>query len=227
MSSGLLYLTPKDFVILQNDQGHHLTNRIKGISMVMYYSRTCVFCETLIPIFKTLPGRVQGVHFAMANVSADEKRLEKMAGATKTPIKYVPYIVFYVNGEYFMEYRGAKTADGMARAAFEVSTKATSGQDFTTGRACTSKTTGLAGYCTGDDNWEDETCMTYGEVCGQGSKQSKAQPTCMTYGEICGVGQSQPPQPSPQMPGYIGPQQMMPVAPGTSMGVQPQFQRRQ
>lgn len=223
MSSGLLYLAPKDFLIKQSDKGYHLTHRIAGVSMVMYYSRTCKFCETLIPIFKTLPGRVQGVHFAMANASADEKRLEKMAEATVTPIRYVPFIVFYINGEYYMEYRGPKNAESMARAAYEVATKATTGQDFTTGRVCTSNTTGLAGYCAGDDNWEDETCMTYAEVYNQEQKAPARQKTCMTYGECYGLPGQQQQQ---QMPGHMGPQQMMSHAPGP-MGTQPQFQRRQ
>lgn len=189
-SSGLLYLTPREFMIKQTEKGYSLCHRLKGVSMVLFYSKTCKYCENLIPGFKTLPGKVQGVYFAMANVSADNKRLEQMAGATLTPIQYVPYIVFYVNGEYFMEYRGPKTVDSMARAAYEIANKAHHGQNFTTGKVCTSTSTGLAGYCVGEDNWEDDVCMTYGEVYNNAPAPAEKHKSCMTYEECYGRPQA-------------------------------------
>lgn len=229
MSSSLLYLTPKDFVIKQSEKGYSLTHRINGVSMVLFYSKTCHFCDNLIPMYKTLPGKVQGIHFAMANVSADEKRLEKMAEATVTPIRYVPYIVFYINGEYYMEYRGPKTVDSLARAAYEISTRAISGKDFSTGKICTSTSTGLAGYCVGDDNWEEDVCMTYGEIYNQGSGKVTKQSACMTYGECYNVTSqtpSNPPQPYGMHMGQsMGPQQMMQNQPSIQTP-NPSFQRR-
>ncbi len=220
--SGLMFLTPRDFVVKQNSDGqYHLTHRLNGISVVLFYSRSCKHCDALIPIFRKLPGLVQGVSFAMANVNTDNNKLIQMASVTTTKIHYTPYIVVYVNGVYFLEYRGEKTVEAIARAAWEISSKATSGQSFSSGRICTSKTSGLDGYCDGDNNWDDETCMTFEEVYSTGeSKKASKEKNCLTYAECYGSScqTARPAAPTAM--------QYMAVPPSPGMGVQPYSQRR-
>lgn len=178
MSQGLIILAAEDFSIKQTEHGPQLHHRINGISLILFYSKSCNFCQTLIPVFKELPGKVHGVHFGMANVSANEMRLQQKAEGTASKITYVPYLVVYINGAPYMEYRGPKNLESMAKFVYEVSMKINSGQDFSFGKVCTNQKSSLPGYCAGGVGEEDEdVCyMTYNEAyTGQPDKPAGGQ----------------------------------------------------
>lgn len=103
--SGLLFLTNEDFSIQRGTKGDILCHNISGFSLILFYSTHCEFCKALIPIFKRLPGTIGGCQFGMINVSTNKNTVE-MSQNTISPIKYVPYIVLYINGKPFMSYKG-------------------------------------------------------------------------------------------------------------------------
>lgn len=195
--SGLFYLTHREFSLqaAQASQGtlpqggkqaYDLVHRLPGISMVFFYSKSCSFCNTLKPIFSSLAGKISGVHFALANVSADNMRLQQMSEASVTPIKYVPLLTVYVNGQHYMEYRGPKTAEGMARAIYEISQKVQTGKDFATGKVCEAPS-GAAGYCVdGTDGDEDVCYFTFDEAYNGKNISDSGKGTHMTYAEVYG-----------------------------------------
>lgn len=101
--SGLLFLSARDFNVQRGTKGPILCNVIKGYSLVMFYSTHCRKCQTLIPIFKQLPGTINGCQFGMINIGNNKQCIE-MAKQTITPIQYVPLIILYINGKPFMRY---------------------------------------------------------------------------------------------------------------------------
>jgi thioredoxin-like negative regulator of GroEL len=103
--SGLLFLTSDDFNVSKGTRGNILCNLIHGYSLILFYSPQCPHCQKLIPIFRKLPGTINGCQFGMVNVSTNKKCVD-MSSATIAPIEYVPYIVFYVNGRPYMNYKG-------------------------------------------------------------------------------------------------------------------------
>ena len=103
--SNLLFLSASDFNIKQGTKGLLLCHEMQHVSLVLFYSPRCSYCAHLIPIFKSLPKVVSGCQFAMINVSLN-KNVVDMSHQTVAPIKYVPYIVLYVNGSPYLEYKG-------------------------------------------------------------------------------------------------------------------------
>lgn len=128
--SGLLYFCSDDFNIAKGSKGDILCHGVQGISLLLFYSTDCVHCQTLIPMFKTLPGTIGGCQFGMLNVSNNKKCII-MSNSTVAPIKYVPYIILYVNGRPFMKYNGPHDPGEIARFVIEVSKKLQSKQKFT------------------------------------------------------------------------------------------------
>lgn len=169
MSRGLYLLSAREFYIKQTENGPQLHHRIPGISLILFYAKSCEFCQTLIPQYKTLPDIVQGVHFGMANVSANEMRIKQMSEATSSKITYVPLLIIYVHGVPFMEYRGPKNKDSIAKFVYEVAAKVNSGQDFSFGKVCNNPKSTIPGYCAGGlegDNQDDVCMLTYEEAYG-------------------------------------------------------------
>ena len=184
--SSLFLLSAREFSIKNTEQqGPQLHTRIPGVSLVLFYSKSCSFCQTLIPIFKNLPSKVNGVHFAMANISADGGRLQKMSEATQSKFTYVPLLVLYVNGVPYMEYKGPKTLENMAKFVFEVSQKLEKNQDFSFGRVCKNPNSNIPGYCAGQNEQDDDVCfLTYDEA--YGNKPVGKSSDSYTYAEVYG-----------------------------------------
>lgn len=127
--SALLFLTEDDFNVSQGQKGSLLCTNINGYSIVLYYSTQCVHCHALVPIFKSLVGTVTNCQFAMVNVST-QKRVAIMSQSTITPIKFVPYIVFYVKGRPFMKYNGPYDGGEIRRFIVEITKNLQSRQKF-------------------------------------------------------------------------------------------------
>jgi len=148
--SGLLFLTSKDF----NLRNQLLCNNIPGMSLVMFYSTECVHCQKLIPIIKTLPNIVNGCQFAIINVSKN-RQIVGMSQKSKSPIKYVPYIILYVNGQPFMRYDGPQKMNEIRKFIFEVHNTIKHKQKFAKQeqkeekKSNASKTNGIPAYTIG------------------------------------------------------------------------------
>ena len=121
--SGLLFLTTDDFSIQRGVKGPIMCiNNMQGFSVILFYSTECQHCQSLIPIFKRLPGSVGGCQFGMINVSHN-KHSVIMSRNTIAPIKVVPYIVLYINGKPHMRYNGPYVAEEIGRFIVEVAKK--------------------------------------------------------------------------------------------------------
>jgi thioredoxin-like negative regulator of GroEL len=118
--SGLLFLSSEDFKIIKGTKGNIMCTSLPGISLILFYSTQCSHCQSLIPIFKTLPGTVSGCQFGMINVSHN-KNCVIMSRDTIAPIKVVPYIILYCHGKPYMRYQGPQDVKEIARFILEVS----------------------------------------------------------------------------------------------------------
>ena len=107
-----------------------MCHSIPGMSLILFYSTQCEFCQKLIPIFKFLPGTLGGCQFGMINVSTNRECV-KMSQGTIAPITYVPYIVLFMGGKPFMKYQGPYDANEIKRFVFEVAQKMKNKQKFT------------------------------------------------------------------------------------------------
>lgn len=127
--SGLHFLTSDDFQIQRGSKGQILCTTLQGFSLILFYSTQCEYCQSLIPIFKKLPGSIGGCQFGMINVSHN-KNCILMSRETIAPINEVPYIVLYVHGKPYMRYRGPHDPNEIGRFIIEVSQKVQSNQNF-------------------------------------------------------------------------------------------------
>lgn len=117
--SGLLFLTSEDFNLQRGNKGNIMCTNLQGFSLILFYSTECVHCQSLIPIFKGMPGSVGGCQFGMINVSHN-KQCVMMSRETIAPIKVVPYIILYINGKPHMRYNGPYIAEEIGRFIVEV-----------------------------------------------------------------------------------------------------------
>lgn len=129
MSAGLLFLTSEDFNIQKGNKGDILCSNIPGFSLILYYSTHCPHCQTLIPIFKKLPGTINGCQFGMINISTN-RRVAEMSQTTIAPIKYVPFVVLYVNGKPFMIYKGPHDEGEIRKFVVEIANNIQKRQQF-------------------------------------------------------------------------------------------------
>lgn len=127
--SGLLFLSTEDFTIVKGSKGNIMCHGIPGFSLILFYSTQCVHCQSLIPIFKRLPGTIGGCQFGMINVSSN-KGCVKMSRETIAPINFVPYMALYINGKPFMRYNGPHDGGEIRRFVIEVANKVQSKQKF-------------------------------------------------------------------------------------------------
>lgn len=150
--SGLLFLTQDDFTIKNGTKGKLLCHSIKGISILFFYSTKCEYCQKFIPVYKTLPGNIKGCHFGMVNVSQNSK-LINMSRETISEIKYVPYIVLYVDGKPYVRYDGPYDAKEVAQFVMEINQRLNAREQFVTSNGPNDKIKqqekSIPAYCVG------------------------------------------------------------------------------
>lgn len=120
--SGLLFLQSNDFNVQNGTKGDILCNSIRGISLILFYSTKCEYCQILIPIFKRLPGSINGCQFGMINVT-NERDVVRMSSTTIAPIKYVPLIILFVGGKPFIRYDGPHDEQEIRKFLIDVTSK--------------------------------------------------------------------------------------------------------
>jgi thiol-disulfide isomerase/thioredoxin len=128
-----LFLRTDDFVVQKGPRGNILCNEIPGYSLILFYSTYCTSCQTIIPVFKKLPGTIEGCQFGMLNVSTNKGCIEK-SNKTITPIKYVPYIVLYIDGQPYMSYKGPEKVEEIRRFILDIHKSFQKKQTFTSER---------------------------------------------------------------------------------------------
>ena len=127
--SGLLFLTSDDFQLQRGTKGNILCTNIQGFSLILFYSTQCGHCQTLLPVFKRLPGSVGGCQFGMINVSHNKKCI-LLSRESIDPIREVPYVVLYIQGKPYMRYKGPHDTKEIGRFIVEVSQKVQNNQSF-------------------------------------------------------------------------------------------------
>lgn len=137
--SGLLFLQSADFTVQNGLKGDILCNSIRGISLILFYSTKCEHCQTLIPIFKRLPGTIGGCQFGMINVTM-ERDVVRMSSQTIAPIKYVPLVILFVNGKPFIRYDGPHDENEIRKFLVEVTSKLQTKDKFSSDRVKEGKT---------------------------------------------------------------------------------------
>ena len=128
--SGLLFLACDDFKQIQGNRGNIMCTDIQGFSLILFYSTQCTFCQTMIPIFRKLPGTISGCQFGMINVSKN-KEIVRTSKDTIAPITYVPYIILYHNGRPYMRYDGPANQNDIQNFIVEVANSLQTRQSFT------------------------------------------------------------------------------------------------
>ena len=105
--SGILFLGNDDFTVRQGEKGAllSLTYESPGLTLVLFYSKECKYCDSLINKFKQLPQHIHGCNFAMVNINRNMQVVEK-AKSTICNITYVPDIILFVDGNPFVRYDG-------------------------------------------------------------------------------------------------------------------------
>lgn len=127
--SGLLFLSSEDFSVEKGQKGPVLVNGIPGFSLILFYSTHCTHCQSLIPIFKSLPGTIGGCQFGMINISSNRPVVD-MSQETISPIKFVPLIILYIQGKPFMMYKGPYDQGEITRFVVEIAKNVQQKQQF-------------------------------------------------------------------------------------------------
>lgn len=100
------YLSDANF----SARGNTMNINMGGIVFVMFKTNTCPISQAFTPIFeRELPSREQRISFAIANVD-HFRNIVTMSQPTNTPIKSVPTLILYINGNPVARYKGEKTA---------------------------------------------------------------------------------------------------------------------
>jgi len=176
--SGPLFLTSEDFSVQKGAKGDIVCHNIPGLSVILFYSTFCDYCQNFIPIFKKIPGTIGGCQFGMTNVSTN-KAVVEMSRNTVSQIKYVPYIVLYVNGKPFMSYKGPPDENEIRRFVMEVANNIQKKQQFSkekvkedTGGTMIPKYTLGIPLCGGKD--QDVCYLTYDSTGYQSQKKQSS-----------------------------------------------------
>lgn len=104
--SGILFLGSDDFCVRAGENGNMLClSGWKGLTLIMFYSKECKFCDNLILKFKQLPTIVNGCKFGMVCVNRNMDVVEKSKN-TISPIEYVPDVILFVDGIPYIRYDG-------------------------------------------------------------------------------------------------------------------------
>ena len=128
--AGLLFLGNDDFNIARGTNGSILCNTLSGFSLILFYSTQCKHCNVLIPIFKRLPGSINGCQFGMVNINI-HKELIKKSKNTILPITYVPLVILFISGKPYMIYKGPHDGNEIKRFIVEVYNTVNTKQKFT------------------------------------------------------------------------------------------------
>lgn len=120
--NGQLYITSDDFTVQRTVKGQLMCTTIPGISLLLFYSKSCKYCHGLIPIFRHLPGTIANCQFGIIDVGRFSECV-RMSQDTIAPIKEVPYMLLYLDGKPFMRYKGPYNPEEIIKFVRDVSNK--------------------------------------------------------------------------------------------------------
>ena len=105
------YLKTQDFYIDNGKKGKVLCTTQKDIVFCFFHldGNQCENCKEMVPEFLKLPNLVPQINYALVDLSKYPEIAKKTA-VTIAPIKYVPYLIVFVNNRPFLRYDGGKTS---------------------------------------------------------------------------------------------------------------------
>lgn len=127
--NGLLFLGSEDFQLQTGTKGKVMCHGIPGFSLILFYSPKCEHCQTLLPIFKNLPGSLGGCQFGVVNVHVNKECIQ-LSRESMAPIEYVPYVMLYIDGMPFMIYKGPRAAESIKHFILDVANNVQKKQKF-------------------------------------------------------------------------------------------------
>lgn len=106
--SALHFLKSSDYHIGTNREGDKvLAHRIKGYSVILFYSNLESVSSQIKTIFMQLAGSIGGCIFGVTNIQ-HAANCQRMSTKTITPIDSVPIIMFYSDGIPHVKYNSSK-----------------------------------------------------------------------------------------------------------------------
>ena len=108
----LVHLNSANFHINYNKRGDEvLCTNIPRFSIILFYTKKCIYCRDLLPKFKQLPMILKGCVYCLCDVGKN-KNIPNMASGMK--IRGVPYIVLYSDGKPIKQYTGEREVQPIA-----------------------------------------------------------------------------------------------------------------
>jgi thioredoxin-like negative regulator of GroEL len=131
--SAILFLNKNDFVIKNGDKGKILCFRSehKGLTLVLFYSVDCQYCDEFMKHFKQMPNIMSGCGFAIININKNME-IVQMSKNTIAPITYVPDVILYVDGYPFIRYDGPANVESIQKFLVDIYQKLQQKTQFAT-----------------------------------------------------------------------------------------------
>lgn len=113
-------LDNKDFII----EGNILKPKLSGDSLILFFGKNCIHCPLLKESFKELEKHIGDTNIQLGIINLTlYKDVVHLSQATTTPIKYVPLILFYIDGIPYKEFSGNGTVENLINFIIEVQNK--------------------------------------------------------------------------------------------------------
>lgn len=100
------FLTDRDFFIDQGQKGKLLCTRRTDLSLVVFHTPACPYCETAKPILAKIADRWKNVLSVRSVNLTLYPSIVEMSNYTLAPLRSVPTIILYVNGRPYVMYEG-------------------------------------------------------------------------------------------------------------------------
>lgn len=82
------------------------------ISLVLFFTPDCEYCEELKEIFKILSQHIKSHYFCFCNLKLSSQVIQLSKEST-TPLQHVPYVLCYVNGKPYAKYEGERSVKSL------------------------------------------------------------------------------------------------------------------
>jgi thiol-disulfide isomerase/thioredoxin len=134
MEHSLIELSAESFKKIKGNRGHVLgLLNAQNLTLVMFYSMQCTFCDQAMPelskLSRFLREHNMPVQVAVCDVSKNKRVIQESAD-TVDPIKYVPYLTIYLRDRPYLRYNGRKVAEEMLNYLVEVLKRVDTRQQF-------------------------------------------------------------------------------------------------
>lgn len=132
--SAIKELSAEHFKKMKGNRGFVLgIANAQNLTLVMFYSIQCVYCDQALPELEKLAQFIQENNLPITIAVCDimkNKAIIKESADTVDPIKFVPYMPIYLGEKPYLRYNGKKTAEEMLNYLIEVLKRVDTRQKF-------------------------------------------------------------------------------------------------